>query len=159
AACVNVCPIYRHIGGHAYGSIYQGPIGAVLSPILGGYEDYGELPYASSLCAACTETCPVKIPLHELLIRHRENYVYRQGKPKTNEKLAMKMFGMGASSPSLFQMAEKLAPAMTKPFVKEGKIPKGPGPMKSWTDIRDFPAPSKSSFRKWFNDHNKGGNN
>ncbi len=62
AACINVCPVYRHVGGHSYGSIYSGPIGAVLSPLLGGYDEYKELPYASSLCAACTEACPVKIP-------------------------------------------------------------------------------------------------
>src|SRR5699024_3000715 len=72
AACINVCPVYRHVGGHAYGSIYPGPIGAVLTPLLDGYEDHKELPYASSLCGACTEACPVKIPLHEQLIRHRE---------------------------------------------------------------------------------------
>ena len=61
-ACLNVCPVYRQIGGHAYGSIYPGPIGSVLSPALGGYEQYCDLPYASTLCGACTETCPVKIP-------------------------------------------------------------------------------------------------
>ncbi len=69
AACVNVCPVYRHVGGHSYGSIYSGPIGAVLTPLLGGYDDYKELPYASSLCGACTEACPVKIPLHDLLLK------------------------------------------------------------------------------------------
>ncbi len=71
-ACLNVCPVYRHIGGHGYGSIYPGPIGAVLSPVLRGYKQFGDLPFASSLCGACTETCPVKIPLHSLLIKHRE---------------------------------------------------------------------------------------
>src|SRR5699024_4097360 len=65
AACINVCAVYRHVGGHAYGSIYPGRIGAVLTPLLDGYEDHKELPYASSLCGACTEACPVKIPLHE----------------------------------------------------------------------------------------------
>lgn len=154
AACVNVCPVYRHIGGHAYGSIYQGPIGAVLSPILGGYEEYGELPYASSLCAACTEACPVKIPLHEHLIRHRENYVEKKG--MTAEKVAMKAFGMGASSPSLFNLAVKGMPAMMKPMVKDDSISKGPGPMKLWTAVREFPAPGKGNFRKWFEDHKKG---
>ena len=155
AACVNVCPVYRHIGGHAYGSIYQGPIGAVLSPILGGYEEYGELPFASSLCAACSEACPVKIPLHEQLIRHREIYV--QEKAKTSEKLAMKTFGIGASSPSLFRLAVKGMPAMMKPFVKDDSISSGPGPMKLWTAVRDFPAPGNSNFRKWFDNHKKGG--
>jgi L-lactate dehydrogenase complex protein LldF len=157
AACVNVCPVYRHIGGHAYGSIYQGPIGAVLSPILGGYEEYGELPYASSLCAACTEACPVKIPLHELLIKHRQHYVSGEGHPKLSEKLSMKAFGMGASSPSLFEMATKFAPSMLGPFTKEDRIEKGPGPMKPWTEIRDFPAPSHDNFRKWFDRHKKEG--
>ncbi|WP_223635549.1 LutB/LldF family L-lactate oxidation iron-sulfur protein [Planococcus sp. 4-30] len=155
AACVNVCPVYRHIGGHAYGSIYQGPIGAVLSPILGGYEEYGELPFASSLCAACSEACPVKIPLHEQLIRHREIYV--KEKAKTSEKLAMKTFGIGASSPSLFRLAVKGMPAMMKPFVKDDSISGGPGPIKLWTAVRDFPAPANSNFRKWFDNHKRGG--
>ncbi|MBE3102860.1 MAG: lactate utilization protein, partial [Bacilli bacterium] len=155
AACVNVCPVYRHIGGHAYGSIYQGPIGAVLSPILGGYEDYGDLPFASSLCAACTETCPVKIPLHEQLVRHREIYVAEKG--KLSEKMAMKSFGIGTSSPALFKMAVKGMPTIMKPLVKDGSISNGPGPMKPWTDIREFPVPGKSNFRSWFKDHKKGG--
>lgn len=155
AACVNVCPVYRHIGGHAYGSIYQGPIGAVLSPILGGYEEYGELPYASSLCAACTEACPVKIPLHELLVRHRENYV-EQGYTDKSEQLAMAAFGVGASTPSLFQMATKGAPTFAKPFVQDGSISGGPGPLKLWTKIREFPAPEKDNFRKWFKQHKEG---
>lgn len=154
AACVNVCPVYRHIGGHAYGSIYQGPIGAVLSPILGGYEEYGELPYASSLCAACTEACPVKIPLHEHLIRHRENYVEKKG--MTAEKMAMKAFGVGASTPSLFNLAVKGMPAVMKPMVKDDSISNGAGPMKLWTSVREFPAPGKGNFRKWFDNHKKG---
>lgn len=154
-ACVNVCPPYRHIGGHAYGSIYQGPIGALISPILGGYEEYGELPFVCSLCGACTEACPVKIPIHELLIKHRQNYVYGEGKPKLGEKLAMKGFGIGASSPTLFKIAEKLAPTMMKPLVKDGEIPKGPGPMKPWTNGRNFPAPSNDNFRNWFHEHKK----
>lgn len=157
AACVNVCPVYRHVGGHAYGSIYQGPIGAVLSPILGGYEEYQELPFASSLCAACTEACPVKIPLHEQLIKHRQNIVDGKGKVQRGEKWAMKGFGMAVSSSSLFQLASKFAPTATKPFTKEDRIPKGPGPMKPWTQIRDFPAPSKDNFRKWITDHEQGG--
>lgn len=157
AACVNVCPIYRHVGGHSYGSIYSGPIGAVLSPLLGGYEDYKELPYASSLCGACTEACPVKIPLHDLLIKHRRNIVEEQGKAGFGEKLAMKGFSIAASSPKLYSMGAKAAPAMMGPLVKEGKVTKGPGPIKPWTDIRDFPEPSKQSFREWYKHREKGG--
>src|SRR5580765_7725625 len=74
-ACQNVCPVYRQVGGHGYGSVYGGPIGAVLTPLLVGFEKAGDLPFASSLCAACTEVCPVKIPLHEQLIALRREVV------------------------------------------------------------------------------------
>ncbi len=156
AACINVCPIYRHIGGHSYGSIYPGPIGAVLSPLLGGYDDYKELPYASSLCSACTEACPVKIPLHDLLVKHRRNIVEEQGKGRFGEKLAMKGFALAASSPKLYSIGSKAAPKMMGTLASEGKIKKGPGPIKPWTDIRDFPEPSKESFRDWFKKRKKG---
>lgn len=157
AACVNVCPVYRHIGGHAYGSIYQGPIGAVLTPILEGYEEYGELPYASSLCAACTEACPVKIPLHDLLVRHRERMVAGEGNLAQSEKLAMKGYGSLISTPSLYELAIRVGKTSAQPMAKDGKITRGIGPLKDWTDIRDFPAPAKMNFRKWFKDHESGG--
>ncbi|WP_265605951.1 LutB/LldF family L-lactate oxidation iron-sulfur protein [Bacillus velezensis] len=154
AACINVCPVYRHVGGHSYGSIYSGPIGAVLSPLLGGYDEYKELPYASSLCAACTEACPVKIPRTSAL-KHRQNIVEKEGKAPISEKLAMKAFGLGSSSPSLYKMGSKWAPAAMTPFTEDDKISKGPGPLKEWTAIRDFPAPHKSRFRDWFKDREK----
>ncbi|HET7615577.1 MAG TPA: LutB/LldF family L-lactate oxidation iron-sulfur protein [Bacillales bacterium] len=158
-ACVNVCPVYRHIGGHAYGSIYQGPIGAVLSPILGGYEEFKELPFASSLCGACTEACPVNIPLHEQLVKHRQKIVGELGEVPSLEKMLMKGFGVSAASSGLFQTAVKTARGAAKPFVKEGSITKGPGPLKEWTTYRDFPAPASAtdSFRKWFKEHRKEG--
>jgi L-lactate dehydrogenase complex protein LldF len=159
AACINVCPVYRHVGGHSYGSIYPGPIGAVLTPLLGGYDDYKELPYASSLCAACTDACPVKIPLHELLLKHRQVIVEKEGRAPMAEKLAMKMFGMGASSAALYKLGSKIAPAAMSPFTSGERITKGVGPLKNWTDIREFPAPSKERFRDWFKEHKKGGNN
>ncbi|PFK79060.1 iron-sulfur cluster-binding protein [Priestia megaterium] len=150
AACVNVCPVYRHIGGHSYGSIYSGPIGAVLSPLLGGYEDYKELPYASTLCAACTDACPVKIPLHELLHKHRQRIVEKEGKAPISEKLAMKAFGLGAASSSLYAVGAKVAPAALTPFMSGSSISKGPGPLKAWTESREFPAPTKERLRNWF---------
>ncbi len=157
AACVNVCPVYRHVGGHSYGSIYSGPIGAVLSPLLGGYDDYKELPYASTLCGACTEACPVKIPLHELLHKHRQVIVEKEGRAPISEKMAMKAFGLGAASPSLYKIGSKLAPTAMNPFTAGEKITKGPGPLKAWTEIRDFPAPNKERFRDWFQNRSKGG--
>ncbi|MGX9136311.1 LutB/LldF family L-lactate oxidation iron-sulfur protein [Rummeliibacillus sp. JY-2-4R] len=158
AACVNACPVYRHVGGHTYGSIYSGPVGVVLSPLLGGYDDFKELPYASTLCGACTDACPVKIPLHKLIHKHRENIVEKEGRAPVSEKILMKAFGLGASSPSLYKMATKFASPITSPFTKGGKISKGPGPLKPWTESRDFPAPNKDSFRDWFKNRPKGGN-
>jgi len=157
AACVNVCPVYRHVGGHSYGSIYSGPIGAVLSPLLGGYDDYKELPYASSLCGACTEACPVKIPLHELLLKHRQVIVEKEGRAPLAEKLAMKMFGMGAASAAIYRLGSKLAPTAMSPFVSGDRVSNGVGPLKNWTEIREFPAPSKERFRDWYKEHKKEG--
>ena len=157
AACVNVCPVYRHVGGHSYGSIYSGPIGAVLSPLLGGYDDFKELPYASTLCGACTEVCPVKIPLHELLHKHRKKIVEVEGKAPISERLLMKAFGFGASTSSLFNFATKVASPVMSPLVKDGKISDGPGPLKAWTEERDFPAPNKESFREWLKKRQKEG--
>ncbi|OIK05324.1 LutB/LldF family L-lactate oxidation iron-sulfur protein [Bacillus sp. MUM 13] len=157
AACINTCPVYRHVGGHSYGSIYSGPIGAVLSPLLGGYEDYKELPYASTLCGACTEVCPVKIPLHQLLHKHRQTIVESAGQAPISEKLAMKAFGLGAASPSLYKLGSKIAPAAMNPFTQGDRIKRGPGPLKAWTEIRDFPAPNKERFRDWYKNRDKGG--
>ncbi|MDC3424407.1 LutB/LldF family L-lactate oxidation iron-sulfur protein [Aquibacillus sp. 3ASR75-11] len=157
AACINVCPVYRHVGGHAYGSIYPGPIGAVLTPLLGGYEDYKELPYASSLCGACTDVCPVKIPLHEQLIMHRRKIVEEEEKSTKSERLAMKGFSLATGSPRLYKIGTKMAPLLATPFVKDKKISNGPGPIKLWTMIREFPVPEKERFRDWYKQRTKGG--
>lgn len=156
AACINVCPVYRHVGGHAYGSIYPGPIGAVLTPLLDGYDEHKELPYASTLCAACTEACPVKIPLHEHLVRHRQLIVEHERKAPKAEQLAMKSFAQWAGHPTLYKTSAKLARPVLKPWTKNGTIANGPGPLKGWTASRDFPAPSKQSFRAWFKDRQRG---
>ncbi|MCD8509013.1 MAG: LutB/LldF family L-lactate oxidation iron-sulfur protein [Bacillus sp. (in: Bacteria)] len=156
AACINVCPVYRHVGGHSYGSIYPGPIGAVLTPLLEGYDDHKELPYASTLCAACTEACPVKIPLHELLVEHRKNIVEQEGKTSFAEKLAMKGYAFAMSNPGVYRIGSKAAPSMIGPIAKDAEG-KGPGPVKLWTQIRDLPEPTGESFRKWFESRDKKG--
>lgn len=157
AACINACPVYRHIGGHAYNSIYPGPIGAVITPLLEGYDDHKELPYASTLCAACTEACPVKIPLHEHLIRHRQIIVEKEKKAPTAEKLMMKGFAAWASNPAIYNMSAKMARPALSPWTKDGMIENGPGPLKAWTEVRDFYAPQGQSFRSWFKQRQKDG--
>ncbi|MDR0199194.1 MAG: iron-sulfur cluster-binding protein [Streptococcaceae bacterium] len=174
-ACLNVCPVYRHIGGHAYGSIYPGPIGAVLSPVLGGYEQYGDLPYASTLCGACTETCPVKIPLHNLLIEHRrvmeDELKHHHDGAFVN--FEMDAVAMGLGSKGLFGMAQNMAGVGTKmlpsqkeitvtgPMFKYGAVRKAPVLAKGWTDVRDLPVapPAKAQFRHWYKNRSKGGQN
>ncbi len=153
-ACSNVCPVYRHIGGHAYNSVYSGPIGAVLSPLLDGYENHQELPHASTLCGACTEACPVKIPLHEQLIMHREKMVELGISPKV-EKIAMKGYAKWASTPSAYKLSANLARTTLTPWIKNEQISKGPGPLKKWTHSRDFKAPSKETFRSWYKNRTK----
>lgn len=165
-ACLNVCPIYRHIGGHGYGSIYPGPIGAVLSPILDGYEKFGDLPFASSLCAACTETCPVKIPLHKLLIRHREVMMDDLKTDHSFNNFLMHMAGIGTSTPALFKMAlefdhlgsaplAKHTPTSVENLFNHGHIEKAPSLAAGWTDVRDLPQPPKhqENFRHWYTRH------
>lgn len=157
AACINACPVYRHIGGHAYNSIYPGPIGAVITPLLEGYDDHKELPYASTLCAACSEACPVKIPLHEHLVRHRQIIVERENKAPMAEKLMMKGFAKWSANPSLYNLSANLAKPALRPWTKEGMIENGPGPLKDWTSVRNFYAPEGQSFRAWFKQRQKEG--
>lgn len=150
ASCINACPVYRHIGGHAYNSVYPGPIGAVITPILDGYQDHKELPYASTLCGACTDACPVKIPLHELLILHRQIIAEKIKLTPLGERLLMSAIGQWGSRSSLYELSSKWAYPFLKPWIKDGVIEYGPGPLKPWTDSRDFSAPSRESFRSWF---------
>ena len=94
--------------------------------------------------------CPVKIPLHELLHKHRQRIVEKEGKAPISEKLAMKAFGLGAASSSLYTVGAKVAPAALTPFMSGSSISKGPGPLKAWTESREFPAPTKERLRDWF---------
>ncbi|QSF47422.1 LutB/LldF family L-lactate oxidation iron-sulfur protein [Paenibacillus tianjinensis] len=155
-ACLNVCPVYRHIGGHAYGSIYPGPIGAVITPLLGGYDDFKELPFASSLCAACTDVCPVRIPLHEQLIRHRQNIV-KENRTGSMERFQMKAVGRLLSSPALFGKTLRFAHPASRLMSKHGRIVRGPELIRGWIGSRDLSQPVKQqdSFRAWL-DKRKG---
>ncbi|MDQ3795805.1 MAG: LutB/LldF family L-lactate oxidation iron-sulfur protein, partial [Actinomycetota bacterium] len=106
-ACLNVCPVYRQTGGHAYGSTYSGPIGAVITPLLKGTKEAKDLPFASSLCGACWEACPVGIPLHDLLLKLRNRQV-EEGARGKGETLAFKGFENTMRNPALFKISGKL---------------------------------------------------
>lgn len=148
-ACINVCPVYRQIGGHAYGGVYPGPIGAVLTPLLEGLEGWQELPYASSLCGACTEACPVRIPLHDHLLDLRRDEVEQKETPWA-ERLAFKGFGLVAERPGWFEKSMRAGGWLARRVEEDGHLKAGPGPLKAWTDTRDFPAPARQSFRDWW---------
>ena len=107
-ACLNVCPVYRKTGGAAYGPVYSGPMGAVLVPLLAGLEQAPDLPHASSLCGACTDACPVKIPLHELLLELRRDLV-EQGVAPFHERLSFRLWSYAWSSPAGYRLTTRLA--------------------------------------------------
>jgi L-lactate dehydrogenase complex protein LldF len=153
-ACQNACPVYRQTGGHAYGSVYAGPIGAILTPQLQQMHHAQSLPYASSLCGACYEVCPVKINIPEVLI-HLRNKVVQQNGPVTAEALAMRAMGAIFRSERRFRAAQRLARIGSKPLVRkdgrgEGWVSWLPGLAGGWTQVRDLKAIPKQSFREWF---------
>lgn len=148
-ACLNVCPVYRHIGGHSYGSVYSGPIGAVLTPALmedpSGWQD---IAYASSLCGACWEACPVKIPLHDMLVYLRNRKV-ESGTSPSAEQVMFKGFSYVMSDHKRMERFLKLGKIGQNLVVRDGYI-KIKGPLKGWTNYRDLPAIPKQSFRdRW----------
>ena len=147
-ACFNVCPVYRQIGGHAYGSVYGGPIGSIITPLLeNDLNFWGELPYASTLCGACSGVCPVKIPLHELLFKLRKVRV-EAGHTNVFEKLSFSIWRRFFKIPATYKFAMKAAAIIQKPLVHSGYIKAGPPPLSSWTNSRYFPAASKKLFRE-----------
>ncbi|MDA3979821.1 LutB/LldF family L-lactate oxidation iron-sulfur protein [Gallibacterium sp. AGMB14963] len=148
-ACMNICPAYRQIGGHGYGSIYPGPIGSVLSPILGGYEQFKDLPYACSLCTACNSVCPVEIPLAQLLLKHRRNIV-ELGLTNKLERLTMKGFTYVNSHPAFWKVGMVMGAKMANLLIKDGKMPLQFGVIGEWTKARDLPQADGESFRTWF---------
>ena len=155
-ACLNQCPVYRQTGGHAYGSIYSGPIGAILTPQLQALEHSQSLPYASSLCGACYEVCPVKINIPEILIHLRRRLV-ETGQAPAGERMAMKAAAMTFHSAARLAAAQKLARLAQKPFVRDGHIERGPGPLRAWTMTPSLRAVPAQSFREWWAARGKGG--
>lgn len=153
-ACLNTCPAYRQIGGHGYGSIYPGPIGSVISPLLGGYEDFKELPYACSLCTACNSVCPVKIPLAQLILKHRE-HIAQNGMTPAVERLSIFGFNFANSHPTVWKVGVNVGAKVASKFIKNGKAPIQIGALAEWTKARDLPSAEGQSFRDWFSKREK----
>jgi len=167
-ACLNACPVYQQVGGHAYGSVYPGPIGAVITPQLIGLSKAKQLPYASSLCGACREVCPVKIDIPELLLHLRAEItegsaggttVKARLKPKFAESLAFKMYGLAWSKPAWYEFGAKVSRLMQRLVARDGKIGNVGGlisrlvpPLGAWTAWRDAPVVAPKSFREMWRD-------
>jgi L-lactate dehydrogenase complex protein LldF len=145
-ACLNVCPIFKNIGGHAYGTTYQGPIGSVITPHFRGLQDWKHLSGASSLCGACTEACPVKIDIHHHLLQNRRNAVAE--KKIWWERFIWWGFRHLMKRPWAYKMAIRLAPLgqMFHPLVLGTEA----DPVQSWTKTRDFPEAAPQSFHDWW---------
>ncbi|MFF5372781.1 LutB/LldF family L-lactate oxidation iron-sulfur protein [Streptomyces sp. NPDC013187] len=153
SACLNVCPVYERTGGHAYGSVYPGPIGAVLTPQLVGVENAASLPFASTLCGACYDACPVKINIPEVLVHLRAEAVEAKRRDRllpTPEALAMKAAAAVLSSPKRLATAQRLAARGTRLIARDGRIGALPGPLAGWSGTRDTPAPARESLRAWW---------
>ena len=155
SACLNVCPVYEHTGGHAYGSVYPGPIGAILSPQLTGTHRHDDpnasLPYASSLCGACFDACPVRIDIPSILVHLRAKQVdAERGGVPSGQDLAMKAAAWAMRSPRRFSMAEKGLAAGRIIANSDHRITALPWPGSRWTASRDLPEPPKESFRQWW---------
>jgi L-lactate dehydrogenase complex protein LldF len=153
-ACQNACPVYRQTGGHAYGSVYAGPIGAILTPQLMQMEHAQSLPYASSLCGACYEVCPVKINIPEVLI-HLRNKVVEEKSWADPEAIALKTVASIFRSERRFRAAQRLGRIAELPLVRkdgqgEGWISWLPGLLGGWTQVRDLQSMPKESFREWW---------
>ena len=148
SACLNVCPVYSRTGGHAYGSVYPGPIGAILTPQLIGIENAASLPFASSLCGACYEVCPVKIDIPTVLLHLRGQAV--AVKAPAPERLVMRTVAWVFGGRRRFMLGQRLARLTQRPFVRGGRIRRLPGPLHAWTSSRDLKPVAPQTFRDWW---------
>jgi L-lactate dehydrogenase complex protein LldF len=141
SACLNVCPVYSRTGGHAYGSVYPGPIGAILTPQLVGIENAASLPFASSLCGACYEVCPVKIDIPRVLLHLRGEAV--RAKPARLERAAMRLAGWTFACARRLALAQRLGRIGQRPLLRAGAL-------SPWTRTRDLKPVARESFRDWW---------
>jgi L-lactate dehydrogenase complex protein LldF len=148
SACLNVCPVYVRTGGHAYGTVYPGPIGAILTPQLVGIENAPSLPFASSLCGACYEVCPVKIDIPAVLLHLRSLAVRAKGSRGDRAAMAAAAWVFGGRK--RLALAERAGGVLQRPLVRRGKITRLPPPLDAWTRTRDLRPVARESFREWW---------
>src|ERR1035437_2885696 len=153
-ACLNACPVYRKIGGHSFPWVYSGPIGAIITPQFMGVSHEPALPFASSLCGACGEVCPVKIDIPKVLLELRSDVKKSEAREGQNriEKLAFRIFAWVMTHPRLYEMAGKLAASAAPPdgsgWIKSVPAPMNIGPLRAWLSQRDLPPAPARSFRE-----------
>jgi L-lactate dehydrogenase complex protein LldF len=161
-ACLNACPVYRKVGGHSYGWVYPGPIGAIVSPVLTGLKDGKDLPNASSLCGACHEACPVKINIPRMLLELRAQVKEGGADPSQKDRgrwepMVWKAWKWGMMDRKRFERGARLGRAFANPFSDEGWLQRSLPPISGWTSSRDFPLPQGESFVSRFNKRKKAG--
>ncbi len=152
-ACLNACPVYRKVGGHSYGWVYPGPIGAIVSPALTGVKEGKDLPFASSLCGACHEACPVKINIPRMLLELRNRVAEGDETERSRgrwEPLIWKGWKWGMVDRKRYERGARLGRAVSGPFSSGGWVSNAVPPISGWTSSRDFPLPAEESFVKRF---------
>jgi L-lactate dehydrogenase complex protein LldF len=148
-ACLNACPVYRNIGGHAYGDTYPGPVGAVVTPGLRGLGPWSELPGASTLCGACRDVCPVRLDIPRMLLALRKD-VAAYGPAARSWKTAMTIFAWAASRPAVYRAGARLVRWSLRRLARDGWVAHVPGPASRWTKYRDLKAPAAETFQdRW----------
>jgi len=146
-ACLNACPVYKTVGGHSYGTTYQGPIGSMITPHLRGWPDWSHLPYASSLCGHCADVCPVRIPIHHHLLHNRRNAVRQRLDPPL-QRWMFRVWLWGVQSARRYAIGGRLARwamrlGLAQPLAR------------AWTRYRDLPDPPREAFRDWWRKHER----
>lgn len=155
SACLNICPVYARTGGHAYGSVYPGPIGAILTPQLLGLDRAKTLPYASTLCGACYEVCPVQINIPEILL-HLRGEVTQHASTLDPEAVVMRQLATIFSSPQRYERAQRLGRLGQRLVVRDGVIDHLPGLLAGWTSARDLQPLPNQTFRDWWRQRQRG---
>ena len=148
-ACLNVCPVFRTVGGHAYGTVYSGPVGAIVTPGLHGMDPWWDLPFASTLCGACQDVCPVRIEIPRMLLNLRRQAVDEGRLPGWLGR-GLSAYARATTEPTRWARAKTWAYRLSGPLSARGWLRRVPGPARGWTRFRDFPRPAKQSFADWW---------